>query len=137
MMTPAMVLEDLLQKVNVQSVTVDQPNSMVVKFNLDQTNQRKRKAPTTPASEVYVKTKKVVLDDRVTVERMGIKQEFSMPAEWFYRVEETGEFFRAPTVDVVMAYEYWQKNRHMIDCYLTPHERMRFLGSGKQGEECN
>ncbi|KAK3735935.1 hypothetical protein QZH41_003720 [Actinostola sp. cb2023] len=109
---------------------------MVVKFNLDQTNQRKRKAPTTPASEVYVKTKKVVLDDRAIVERMGIKQEFSMPAEWFYRVEETGEFFRAPTMDVVMAYEYWQKNRHMIDCYLTPHERMRFLGSGKQEEEC-
>jgi len=139
MMTPSAVLEDLLQKVNVQSVTVDQPNSIVVKFNMaDPVHQRQRKAlTTTPASEVYKETKKVVLDGQVTVVRVGIKQEFSFPAEWYYHVVESDTFFKAPTVDAVLAYEFWIKNRDIINCNLTPSVQKRFQTEhkGDKGEE--
>jgi len=136
-MTPLAVLEDLLQKVNVQSVTVDQPNSIVVKFNMDPVNQRKRKAQTitSPSEEVYKETKKVVLDDQVTVVRVGIKQEFSFPAEWYYHVVESDKFFKAPTVDAVLAYEYWIKNRHIFNCNLSPNAQKRYQTENK-GDEC-
>ena len=69
-----------------------------------------------PTSNVYKQTQKVTIEykendklQNITVERMGVKQEFSWPKEWDYKMVQDGVTvkFRAPTPDAILAYEYY------------------------------
>jgi len=80
---------------------------------------------------VYVETEKVTLDGKTTVERVGRKGEFSYPAEWYFRVCETNQGFKAPTRDAVLAYEFWIENRDVHDCNIPKKYRKAFEKSSK------
>ncbi|KAK3737376.1 hypothetical protein QZH41_002293 [Actinostola sp. cb2023] len=129
------MLEEILEMVRVKKVTVD---NNTVSFDYQYLpveergrQRRKRKHDGQPISKVYVETKKVTLDEKTTIERVGRKGEFSYPAEWYYRVCETNQGFKAPTRDVVLAYEFWIENRDVHDCNIPKKFRKAFEESSK------
>jgi len=133
--TAEKMLEEILEMVRVKKVTVD---NNTVSFDYQYLpveergrQRRKRKYDGQPISKVYVETRKVTLDEKITVERVGRKGEFSYPPEWYFRVRETNKGFKAPTRDVVLAYEFWLENRDVHDCNIPKKYRKDFEESSK------
>jgi len=133
--TAEKMLEEILETVRVKKITVD---NNTVSFDYQYLpveergrQRRKRKHDGEPISKVYVETEKVTLDGKTTVERVGRKGEFSYPAEWYFRVLETNQGFKAPTRDAVLAYEFWIENRDVHNCNIPKKYRKSFEKSSK------
>jgi len=133
--TAEKMLEEILEMVRVKKVTVDN-NTVSFDYHYLPVEERgrqrrKRKYDGQPISKVYVETHKVTLDEKITVERVGRKGEFSYPPEWYFRVCETNQGFKAPTRDVVLAYEFWLENRDVHDCNIPKKYQKDFEESSK------
>jgi len=133
--TAEKMLEEILETVRVKKITVD---NNTVSFDYQYLpveergrQRRKRKYDGEPISKVYVETEKVTLEGKTTVERVGRKGEFSYPPEWYFRVLETNQGFKAPTRDAVLAYEFWIENRDVHNCNIPKKYRKAFEKSSK------